>query len=49
MKLQFRKSKFNLLLPRILDFIASLDDAVDYELKISKAVKEKSNEANAYY
>lgn len=49
MKLLFKKGKFNILLPRILDFIASLDEDKEYELTIGKKEKEKSNEANAYY
>ena len=31
MKIQFKKNKFNFLLPRILDFIASLDEDKEYE------------------
>ena len=49
MQLKFKKGKFNLLLPMILDFVASLDDEVEYELTIAKPKKQKSNEANAYY
>lgn len=49
MRLKFKKGKFNFLLPRILEFIASLDGDTEYELTIAKPKKEKSNEANAYY
>ena len=49
MQLKFKKGKFNLLLPRILDFIANLDGDAEYELTISKPKNPKSNEANAYY
>lgn len=49
MKLLFKKDRFNLLLPKILDFVAGLESGKDYELTIGKPTKEKSNEANAYY
>ena len=49
MRLKFKKSKFNLLLPQILDFVSSLESDNEYELTIDKPKKEKSNEANAYY
>lgn len=49
MKLTFRKGKFNLLLPRILDFIASLDDDKDYEITIDKVKQKRSNDANRYF
>lgn len=49
MQLKFKKGKFNLLLPQILDFVASLDADTEYELNIAKPKKAKSNDANAYY
>lgn len=49
MKLLFKKDKFAFLLPRIMEFINTLDDDKDYELNIGKPTKAKSNEANAYY
>jgi hypothetical protein len=49
MQLKFKKGKFNFLLPRILEFIAGLDDSTEYELTIGKPKNAKSNEANAYY
>lgn len=49
MKLSFKKGKFNLLIPRLLDYVATLDDDIEFTLTIDKASKEKSNEANAYY
>lgn len=49
MKLTFKKSKFNLLLPRILDFIASLEEDKDYELTIDKVKQKRSNDANRYF
>lgn len=48
MKLQFKKSKFNLLLPRILDFIANCEDDKDYELEIKQHRKKRSLNANNY-
>lgn len=49
MQLKFKKGRFNLLLPQILDFVASLDADTEYELNIAKPKKAKSNEANSYY
>ena len=49
LKVRFKKSRFNLLLPRILDCVANLEDEVDYVLTVDKPKKEKSNEANSYY
>lgn len=49
MQLKFKKGKFNLLLPRILDFISNLDEDTEYELTITKPKNPKSNDANAYY
>ena len=49
MKLQFKKSKFNLLLPRILDYIAKLDEDSDFELTIDKVKAKRSKDANRYF
>lgn len=49
MKLQFKKARFNLLLPKILDFIASLEEDKDYELTIGKVKQQRSNDANRYF
>jgi hypothetical protein len=49
MRLQFKKSKFNLLLPRILDFISTLDEDGDFELSIDKVKVKRSNDANRYF
>lgn len=49
MRLKFKKGKFNFLLPQILEFIASLESDIEYELTIDKPKKAKSNDANAYY
>ena len=47
-KLPFKKSKFNLLLPRILDFISSLEDGKDYDLEIKQRRPKRSLNANNY-
>lgn len=49
MKLSFKKEKFTFLLPRILEFVNSLDGDKEYEVVIDKAKKRRSNDANAYY
>ena len=49
MKLSFRKDKFAFLLPRIMEFVNTLEDDKEYELSISKAVKKRSNDANRYF
>ena len=49
LKIQFKKFKFNLLLPRILDYIAGLDDEIDYVLTIDKVKAQRSNDANRYF
>ncbi len=49
LKLNFRKGKFNLLLPKILDYIAELDDEIDYELTMDKVKQRRSNDANRYF
>ena len=46
LKIQFKKSKFNLFLPRILDFIASLEENKEYELSIKQIRKKRSLNAN---
>lgn len=49
MKIQFKKSRFNLLLPRILEFVANLDEESDFELSIGKVKADRSNDANRYF
>lgn len=49
LKIMFKKTKFNLLLPRVLDFVSSLEDDKEYELTISKVTKKRSNDANRYF
>ena len=49
LKIQFKKSKFNLLLPRILEFVANLDEDSAFEVSIGKVVARRSNDANRYF
>lgn len=49
MKLLFKKRTFNLLIPKILDYIANLDDEKDYEFSIDKVKQKRSNDANRYF
>lgn len=49
MKLSFKKDKFTFLLPRIMEFVNSLEDGKEYELTISNMVKKRSNDANRYF
>lgn len=49
MKLSFKKDKFMFLLPRIMEFVNSLEDGKEYELTIGNAVKKRSNDANRYF
>ena len=49
LKIRFKKSKFNLFLPRILDFVANLDEDSDFELSIDKVKAKRSNDANRYF
>lgn len=49
MQLRFKKGKFNMLLPRILDFIASLEEDKEYELTIGNIKQHRSNDANRYF
>ena len=49
MRLSFKKDKFAFMLPRILEFVNTLEDDKDYEITIDKEKKKRSNDANAYY
>lgn len=48
LKILFKKSKFNLLLPRILDYIAGLEEDKDYDFEIKQHRKKRSLNANNY-
>lgn len=49
LKISFKKNRFNLLLPKILEFVANLDDNSDFELSIGKVKAKRSNDANRYF
>ena len=49
MTLTFKKSKFPFLLPRLLEYVNTLEEDKDYEITIDKQKKKRSNDANAYY
>ena len=49
MKLSFKKDKFAFMLPRIMEFVNSLEEEKTYEITIDKEAKKRSNDANAYY
>lgn len=48
MRLDFKKGKFNLLLPRILEFVNSLKEDKEYSLEIKQVRKVRSLNANNY-
>lgn len=48
MRLSFKKSNFNLLLPRILDFISGLEEDKEYNLEIKQYRKKRSINANDF-
>jgi hypothetical protein len=49
LNIKFKKNRFNLMLPRILEFVANLDDESDFELSIGKVKGKRSNDANSYF
>ena len=49
LKIKFKKNRFNLLLPKILEFVVNLDDNSDFELSIGKVKAKRSNDANRYF
>ena len=48
MKLLFKKAKFNFLLPKILEYINTLDDEKEYEFEIKQQRKKRSLNANNF-
>lgn len=48
LNIKFKKSRFNLLLPRILDYVSSLENEKDYELEIKLYRKKRSLNSNNY-
>ena len=49
LNIKFKKNRFNLMLPRILEFVASLDEDGNFELSIGKVKGKRSNDANRYF
>lgn len=49
MKLSFKKNRFAFLLPKIMEFVNTLEDDKEYEISIDKEKRKRSNDANAYY
>ena len=49
LNIRFKKSNFNLLLPRILEYVSSLADDGNFELSIDKVKAKRSNDANRYF
>jgi hypothetical protein len=49
MRLSFKKDKFAFMLPRILEFVNTLEEDKNYEITIDKEKNKRSNDANAYY
>lgn len=49
MKLSFKKDRFAFMLPKIMEFVNSLEEDKTYEISIDKEKKKRSNDANAYY
>lgn len=49
MKLAFKKDTFMAVLPRVLEFVNTLDADKTYEFVIDKEKRKRSNDANAYY
>ena len=48
MLLRFQKNKFNLLLPQILDFVATLEEDKEYDIEIKQRRQKRSLNANNY-
>jgi hypothetical protein len=49
MLLRFKKDKFTFLLPKIMEFVNSLEDDKEYELTVDKVKQHRSNDANRYF
>ena len=48
LNIKFKKSRFNLLLPKILEFVANLDEGKDYTFEIKQQRQKRSLNANNY-
>ena len=49
MQLSFKKDKFAYILPKLMEFVNTLEDDKEYNLVIDKVVKKRSNDANRYF
>ena len=49
LKIKFKRDKFNLLLPKILDYVSNLDPDGNFELSVDKVRAKRSNDANRYF
>lgn len=49
LKIPFKKDRFTFLLPKVMEFINTLEDDKEYELTVSKVTKKRSNDANRYF
>ena len=49
MQLSFKKDKFTYLLPKLMEFVNTLEDDKEYSVVIDKVVKKRSNDANKYF
>jgi hypothetical protein len=49
LKIKFKKNRFNLYLPKILEYVANLDEDGDFEISIGKVKANRSNDANRYF
>ena len=49
MKLSFKKDTFIVILPKLLEYVSTLDADKNYEFVIDMEKKKRSNDANAYY
>ena len=48
MKLSFKKDKFTFLLPRIMEFVNSLEDGKEYDIEVKQHRKKRSLNANNF-
>jgi hypothetical protein len=49
LKIKFKKDRFNLLLPKILEYVSNLADNGNFELSIGEVKTKRSNDANRYF
>ena len=49
LNIKFKKERFNLLLPKILEYVSNLADNGNFELSIGEVKAKRSNDANRYF